>query len=76
MKSVPVWTWFFVVACAAIPGIALGGLIPSAIGAGGAAGCYSIGKNNAIAAGMRLALCVGVTIVCWALFVGLILLMS
>jgi hypothetical protein len=71
--SVPLWTWAFVVACALIPIVSLGGAIPGAIGFGGAAGCYAIAKDDSKETATRVLLCIGVTVLCWVLFIGLIL---
>lgn len=70
---VPAWAWIFVVACGVIPIVSLGGALPAAIGFGGAAGCYAIAKDGPQQALTRVLLCAGVTGLCWALFVGLIL---
>ncbi|MEL6310435.1 MAG: hypothetical protein AAFR81_18735 [Chloroflexota bacterium] len=68
----PWWGWLFIVVCVAIPVIAVGGAIPSAIGAGAAAGCYSVSKNPEMSATTRMGACLGITVIAWALFGGLI----
>jgi len=73
-KMPPKWAWLFIVGCAAIPVVALGGAIPGAIGFGGAAGCYQISINEERATNTKIALCVGITAICWALFIGLMVL--
>jgi len=70
---VPSWAWAFVVACGIIPIISLGGILPAAIGFGGAAGCYAIAKDDSKQVTTRVALCAAVTGLCWALFIGMIL---
>jgi hypothetical protein len=68
------WVWIFVAGCGLIPLVSLGGALPAAIGFGGAAGCYAIGKDDSKEVATRVMLCAGVTVLCWVLFVGLILL--
>ncbi len=67
--AVPAWTWVFVVLCIAIPIVSLGGAIPGAIGAGAAAGCYSVAKNDKSSTGARVALCAAITVGAWIVFV-------
>lgn len=71
----PQWAYFFAVACGAIPVIALGGLIPAALGLGGAGTCLKIARSGSVPMGLRLLTCVTVTALCWLLFVMLVLVM-
>lgn len=71
-QPIPAWVWIFVVACAAIPIVSLGGALPAAIGVGGAFGCIAIGRNASRSAGMRIGICIGITVLCWVLFVVLV----
>jgi len=64
----PAWAWLFVVACVLIPILTLGGAIPGAIGGGGAFGCFAVAKDPSKQAGTRVLICVGITAVCWAIF--------
>ena len=70
---VPAWTWGFVALCAAVPVVALGGLIPSVIGGVGATLCYAInhdtGGKRTIR--QRVVLCSVVSLLAWAAFGGL-----
>ncbi len=73
VHPIPAWTWFFVAVCAAIPVIALGGLIPFLLGVSGAAICVAIARDPSRVISMRILFCVGVTICCWALFIFLLI---
>ncbi|MEM7166802.1 MAG: hypothetical protein AAF581_15160 [Planctomycetota bacterium] len=70
-SQIPGWTWAFVAACIAIPIVALGGLIPGALGGGGAAACVAIARLTK-PAWQRATLCTAVTASCWGLFGALI----
>ena len=67
-RRVPQWAWGFIIACAAIPLVALGGAVPAALGIGGALGCRRIARDTADTMAMRVALCAVVTALCWCLF--------
>jgi hypothetical protein len=71
--SVPSWVWAFIFACGIIPIISLGGAIPALIGSGGAAYCYSLSQDTSKKMATRIFMCFGVTAMCWALFIGLII---
>lgn len=70
---VPVWGWLFIIACGVIPIISLGGVIPAALGIGGAFGCASITRNASLSVIQKVIFSIGVTILCWVLFVFLII---
>jgi hypothetical protein len=72
LPPMPRWAWLFVVACGLIPVLALGGALPILIGLGAATVCASIAKDETKTTGMRLALCAGVTVLAWILFVVLV----
>lgn len=72
-KMPPAWAWLFIIACIAIPVISLGGAIPGAIGAGAAAACYSVSRDGSKTTQTRALICLVVTIVAWALFIGFIM---
>jgi len=69
---IPGWAWLFVVACGIIPFITLGGAIPGAIGGGGAFGCLAIARDPSNPVGVRVGICIGVTVLCWGLFAMLV----
>jgi hypothetical protein len=66
---IPVWVWPFVVACVAIPVLALGGAIPGAIGGGGAFGCVSVARDPEKSLQVRVGICAAITVGCWFLFI-------
>lgn len=69
--TTPGWAWLFVAACILIPILTLGGAIPGGLGAGGAAACYSLARNKEWGTMTRVAACLGVTVLCWGLIIGL-----
>ena len=70
--STPAWAWIFAIACGAIPVISLGGAIPAVIGIAGASGCLAASRSPKMPTIAKLLVCIGITVVCWALFVLLI----
>ncbi len=68
--TMPKWAWVFIVACIAIPIVAVGGAIPVVIGMLGAFTCRSIAVNDERSTAMNAGLCLGVTVIAWAVFVG------
>lgn len=70
---IPFWTWPFMVVCAAVPLVTMGGAIPAAIGGGCAGACLGIGRKAEWSVGMRIGLCVLVTVACWGTVGGLFL---
>ena len=66
----PGWAWIFVAACAVIPFVAVGGAVPALIGFGGAAVCIAIARDVSKVIALRVVLCMGVTALCWLLFLG------
>lgn len=69
---IPPWAWIFAAACGVIPVLTVGGAIPGAIGLGGAAAAVAVARNPEKSSGARVALCIGVTALCWVLFVALV----
>lgn len=69
--TTPTWAWVFMVACGIIPVLTLGGAVPTAIGVGGAAGCRKIARG-ASHSGVRIGLCLLVTVACWLVVVALV----
>lgn len=70
--AIPPWAWVFVVACGAIPVVAIGGAIPMALGFGGAGGCIGLARDTKKPLGLRVGGCVAITVLCWALFGALL----
>jgi len=65
----PFWGWIFAVLCALIPLLSMGGAFPILFGLGGATGCIMIARDSKRKTGTRLALCVGITLLTWLLFI-------
>lgn len=74
--SIPGWAWIFIVCCILIPVLTLGGLIPGAIGGGGAAGCAALSRNPSRSTRFRVGLCLAVTIGCWAMLIAFAIIMA
>jgi len=74
--GLPLWATPLIVICAAIPAVSLGGAIPAVIGATGAAGCAAVARRSVMSSVGRLAVCLGLTILCWAIFVVFVLLFA
>jgi len=73
LPPIPGWTWLFVIACGVIPLIALGGALPIVLGFGGAAGCIVTARDTSKTMGVRVAICVGITVLVWILFAALVI---
>ena len=73
---IPWWGYLFAMACGIIPVLTLGGAIPGAIGAGGAAGCIAIARDPAKSVVARVAICASISGVCWVLFLALVLVVA
>jgi hypothetical protein len=71
IQPMPGWAWAFVVGCALIPLISGGGALPLLVGLGGVTTCISIARDTTKTTAIRLALCSGVTVLAWILFVAL-----
>ncbi len=65
----PIWSFVFVLLCAAIPFVALGGVIPALLGTGGGFGCMLIARKSSIPVVVRVVLCAGLTVLCWVMFI-------
>ncbi|MGD1907337.1 MAG: hypothetical protein ACFB0C_15315 [Leptolyngbyaceae cyanobacterium] len=70
----PGWAWFFIVLCVLI--IGLRGAIPSAVGAGAAAGCYQISRDYSQSTQTRVLKCLGITVGAWAIMVAIVVLIA
>jgi hypothetical protein len=67
---IPLWAWPFAAACIAIPIVAIGGAIPTAIGAGGAFYCIAVARKAGKTTRRKLVHCVAVSAACWVLFLA------
>nr|WP_319489335.1 hypothetical protein [uncultured Caproiciproducens sp.] len=76
LKSIPGWVWIFVVACALIPIVALGGAIPALLGVAGAIAILRVAILPKMKTGIKLFIYFFITIVDWAVFISFISLLS
>src|SRR5262245_44490907 len=70
--STPGWAYLFAGACGLIPIVALGGMIPIAIGLGGAGSCMGVARLSTVPVIVRVLLCLLITGACWLGFALLI----
>lgn len=63
--STPAWAYLFAGACGLIPIVALGGMIPIAIGLGGAGSCVSVARVSSMPVIARVLICLLITGACW-----------
>jgi hypothetical protein len=69
---VPKWAWIFMIACALIPVVTLGGGLPALIGFAGVAGVLAISRLNRWSVALRACMCGLVTLTSWGALVVLI----
>jgi hypothetical protein len=69
LQPVPKWVWIFVVICAAIPVLTLGGAIPAVLGIGGAVACVVISRRPTRSIRAKVSWLVGITALVWVLFI-------
>jgi hypothetical protein len=55
-----------------IPFVALGGMVPIMLGAGGWGGCLAVSRARFLPVVLRLLVCLGITLGCWFLFVAML----
>jgi hypothetical protein len=65
-EPVPKWAWLFMIACAAIPVITLGGALPALIGFGGVGGTLTVSRLNRWSVALRAGVCAVIALACWA----------
>jgi hypothetical protein len=63
---VPKWAWVFLIACAIIPVVTLGGALPALIGFGGVGGTLSVSRLNRWSVALRAGVCALITFACWS----------
>lgn len=66
---VPKWAWAFMVACAAIPVVSLGGALPAAIAVAGVSVILSVARASRWSAALRVGACALMMVACWGAFV-------
>jgi hypothetical protein len=62
---VPKWAWVFMIACALIPVVTLGGGLPALIGFGGVGGTLTVSRLNRWSVALRAGMCAVITLACW-----------
>jgi hypothetical protein len=72
----PGWVWIFVILCAAIPVLALGGGIPVVLGMLGSLYCLRTAVSPHVTPWLKPLICFGITLAAWGLFGLLIFLMQ
>jgi hypothetical protein len=70
---VPNWSWVFIVACAIIPIISLGGALPALIAVGGVSATLSVARFKRWSVALRTAACTLIALACWGAFGMLIM---
>lgn len=68
LLPMPKWAWLFVIVCAAIPVLTLGGAVPVLIGIGGAVGCMTVTRSSTRSTRAKVAWSIGITVAAWAVF--------
>lgn len=66
--ATPGWAYLFAGLCGLIPIVALGGIIPIAIGFGGAGSCLALSRMTSVPVILRVLGCIGITCAAWFLF--------
>jgi hypothetical protein len=62
---VPKWAWAFMLACALIPVVTLGGGLPALIGFAGVGATLAISRLGTWSVPLRAGVCAAVTLACW-----------
>ena len=68
LLPMPKWAWLYVIVCAVIPVLTLGGAVPVLIGIGGAVGCISVTRSSTRSNRAKVAWSIGITVAAWAAF--------
>lgn len=71
---IPKWAWIFMIACALIPIVTLGGGLPALIGFFGVVGTLTVSRFSRLSTALRAGVCAMITIACWGLL-GLLITM-
>jgi hypothetical protein len=62
---VPGWAWIFMIACAFIPVITLGGALPAVLGVSGMSAIATLARRQPWSVGIRVGASAAVTLSCW-----------
>jgi hypothetical protein len=71
-REYPPWRYIFYVAIGIIPVLTLGGAIPLAIAGAGITGCRQFATDVRQPQGVRMIVCLGITIACWVAVFALV----
>src|SRR5215475_655062 len=69
---VPTWAWVFIVACAAIPVISVGGAVPVLLAMVGISGTLAVARLRQWSVALRAGVCAVIALACWSGFALLI----
>src|SRR5262249_31572651 len=64
----PKWALAFMVACAVIPVVSLGGALPALLAIGGVRGVLYAARSSRWSAGIRAGVCTLIMVACWGAF--------
>src|SRR5215475_10464170 len=65
---VPTWAWIFIIACAAIPVISLGGAVPVLLAMAGVSGALAFPRLRQWSTSLRAGACTLIVLACWTGF--------
>lgn len=75
LKSMPKWTWIFIVACIAIPIVSLGGALPVLLALLCSMGVVRVSASPNMNTFKKVMCCLGISLLGWGLFIGLMIAM-
>lgn len=70
---VPAWAWIFLIACALVPVVTLGGGLPALIGFSGVAGTLTVSRLSRWSTALRAGVCALISVACWGALAVLVL---
>ena len=76
LKSMPWWTWIFVIVCIAIPIVSLGGALPVVIALLCSIWCVRVSVSPNIRTAIKVLCCLGILVLAWILFGILLFVLS
>jgi hypothetical protein len=72
LHDMPKWMWIFIVACGFIPVLTLGGIVPVAIGLGGATACVAFSRHPTRSTRGKAVWATGITLTAWLLLIAFV----
>lgn len=70
IARIPLWAWFFAIACFAIPVVSLGGAIPAALGCGAGGYCLTLARKTELTERARAIGRALVVVLSWSAFLA------